>query len=346
MRKRKVVLYPVIGFFIGLGAPAGFLFLRILFYSAYTFPGFVTEIKMNAMLYLYMLGGTTTAFMITGYFIGKQGDHLEEEVERRTHELRQIHSQLLDHIREMESRCQNCGTVRDLQGQVVQSEKLATIGKFSTAVAHEINNPLMGIRNALSVLLSESVEDGKKKQYRDLMEQSFGRIETTVRNLLGFARKEEFRMERTDINALVQQSLILCEPRIKKGHVQLKTYFAPSLSFVSADPGLLQRVLLNLILNAVDAMEENEGERLTVTTGASDGFVKISVQDEGKGIPDEDINKIFEPFYTTKSQGTGLGLSVCQEIVQKHRGRILVHSTVGKGTTVDVLLPYEAEVPA
>lgn len=346
MLKRKVFLYPVIGFFLGLCAPVGFLFLRIIFYSAYTFPGFVAEMQMNAMFYTYMLVGTTTTFVISGYFIGKQGDHLEEEVERRTHELRQIHGQLLDHIREMESRCQNCGTVRDLQIQVIQSEKLATIGKFSTAVAHEINNPLMGIRNALSILLSESVEDGKKAQYRELMEQSFGRIETTVRNLLGFARKEEFRMEPTDINALVQQSLILCEPRIKEGNVQLKTTFTPLLSSVSADAALLQRVLLNLILNAVDAMEEAGGGKLLVETSASNGFVKISVADEGKGIPEEDLSKIFEPFYTTKSQGTGLGLSVCHEIVQKHRGRILVHSTVGKGTTVDVLLPHEERIPA
>ncbi len=342
MIKRKVILYPVIGFFLGAGAPLGFLFFRIIFSSSYAYPGFMTELRVNLFPYAYMFVGTTTAFMLTGFILGRQGDHLEEEVERRTHELRQIHGQLLNHIREMEGRCQNCGTVRDLQGQVVQSEKLATIGKFSTAVAHEINNPLMGIRNALSVLLSESVDDGKKKQYRDLMEQSFGRIETTVRNLLGFARKEDFQMEPTDINDLVQQSIILCEPRIKKGKVHVKTKFAANLSLVSADPGLLQRVLLNLILNAVDAMDESGG-KLMVSTMASNGYVKISVEDEGKGIPEEDLTKIFEPFYTTKSQGTGLGLSVCQEIIQKHRGRILVQSTVGKGTRVDVLLPWEKE---
>lgn len=344
--RKKAATYPLMGFFLGLGAPVGALLLLVLWDAERlgVFGALQLQIRSNIFFYVYMAFGTTIAFMLVGFLLGRQDDALEEEIITKTHELRETQKQLLQHIQQLEGRCQNCEQVRALQDQMIHAEKLATLGKFSSALAHEINNPLMGIRNAMRVLMSNALsnDDLKRKQYQDLVEQSFGRIETTVKNLLGFARQEKFSIEKVELNTIVQQSLILCDPKIKREHVNVQTALCEPSPVVTGDPGLLQQVLLNLILNAIDAMDaEGEGKILTVRTlmETETKQVKLCIEDQGKGISQEDIGKIFEPFYTTKAQGTGLGLSVCQEIVKRHGGDITVDSTQGEGTRVCVMLP-------
>ncbi len=347
MTKKKAVTYPLIGFFLGLGAPAGALILMVLWNAARlgVLSAFKNQVSTNVFFYIYMASGTTLAFILVGFLLGRKDDALQNEITIKTHELRETQKQLLQHIQQLEGRCQNCEQVRALQDQMIQAEKLATLGKFSSALAHEINNPLMGIRNAMRVLMSNALsnDDLKRKQYQDLVEQSFGRIETTVKNLLGFARQEKFSIEKVELNIIVQQSLILCDPKIKREHVQVKTALCEPGPVVTGDPGLLQQVLLNLILNAVDAMDaaEGQGKTLTIRTLADDDArqAKLCIDDQGKGIPPDELEKIFEPFYTTKAQGTGLGLSVCHEIVKRHGGDIIVESTPGMGTRVCVSFP-------
>lgn len=344
MLSKKATLYPIMGFLIGVGAPVGSLTIKVLWQAAQigVVRSFVQEISVNAFFYVYMSVGTCLAFMIVGFFLGRKDDIILEEVGQKTEELRQTQKQLFDHIKQLEGRCTNCEQLKSLQDQIIQAEKLAAIGTFSSAVAHEINNPLMGIRNALRVLLSNSVDEKKKKQYLDLVEHSFGRIETTVKNLLGFARQEKFSRGEVDVNVVIQQSLMLCDPKLKKENILVKQQFAKPLPVVSGDAGLLQQVFLNVILNAVDAMGSG-GKMLTVGTEAGNGQVKVFIEDKGHGISEEDSAKIFEPFFTTKAHGTGLGLSVCREIVRRHGGTIRVNSTAGQGTCVEISIPTASD---
>lgn len=227
-----------------------------------------------------------------------------------------------------------------MQTRVAQSERLASLGMLAAGVAHEINNPLGGILSLTALALEDiQAEDANRKNLEEVVRQS-ERCREIVRGLLEFSRQSETGSERVDINETIENTLDLVGKQSAFFNVRLVKDLEPSLPPVTAERSQLQQVLMNIIINAAQAM----GERgtLTVSTSESDdAFIEIRISDTGRGIAADEIDRIFDPFYTTKEsgEGTGLGLSIAYGIVTKHGGTITVDSAVGVGTTFTISLP-------
>ncbi|MBI3397982.1 MAG: hypothetical protein HY026_01895 [Deltaproteobacteria bacterium] len=229
--------------------------------------------------------------------------------------------------------------LQDVKTQVEQSEKLASIGRLSAELAHEINNPLDGIKNCLAVIERDSEDTQLKKKYIELMGEAICDIENAVRNLLDYAKRHEPTLEKVDVTSILQRTIIMAEYKLQKTGIHVDTEFEDDLPHILGDPHQLQEVFFNIILNAIDAMPK--GGRLTIEVRGIGNFVDIKIIDTGVGIPQEELANIFQPFYTTKplGEGTGLGLPVSLDIVRKHHGTINVYSEVGIGSIFSITIP-------
>ena len=226
-----------------------------------------------------------------------------------------------------------------LEQQVLNAEKLASIGKLAAGVAHEINNPLGGILNCLYNLRKKSVSLDRATEYLASMEEGLRRVQKIVRQLLDFSQQHDPELTPTEVNAIIERVLTLTSYAFEGTRVRLQRELGHELPPLLADRHMLEQVLMNLILNAVQAIR-GEGV-VTVRSGHDGPWCTIEVEDTGSGIPPDVLPKIFDPFFTTKGQGegTGLGLSVSLGIVERHGGEIAVKSQVGRGTTFIVRLP-------
>jgi len=226
-----------------------------------------------------------------------------------------------------------------LEQQVLNAEKLASIGKLAAGVAHEINNPLGGILNCLYNLRKKSVSLERATEYLASMEEGLRRVQKIVRQLLDFSQQHDPELTPTEVNAIIERVLTLTSYAFEGTRVRLHRELGHELPPLLADRHMLEQVLMNLILNAVQAIR---GEGVVTVRSGHDGlWCTIEVEDTGCGIPPDVLPKIFDPFFTTKGQGegTGLGLSVSLGIVERHGGEIAVKSQVGRGTTFIVRLP-------
>ena len=226
-----------------------------------------------------------------------------------------------------------------LEQQVLNAEKLASVGKLSAGVAHEINNPLGGILNCLYNLRRGRLSPERQAEYLVSMEEGLRRVQKIVRQLLDFSQQHEPELSPTEVNPLIERVLALTNYAFEGTGVRLGRDLDSELPPLLADRHMLEQVLMNLILNAVQSIR---GQGLvTVRSLRDEGWCVIEVEDTGCGIQPDVLSKIFDPFFTTKVQGegTGLGLSVSLGIVQRHGGEITVRSQVGKGTTFTVRLP-------
>jgi signal transduction histidine kinase len=230
------------------------------------------------------------------------------------------------------------------QDQLLQAGKMAAVGTLTSGIAHELNNPLNNIALTTETLIDELgdySDESKLKMLRQLYTQ-VERAGSTVRNLLDFTRKETPAFTFLSIEDVVESTLKLVSNELNLGEVVSCLEIPPGLPRVMGNPRNLQQVFLNLFLNSIQAMPE--GGKLSVRAIVQDDYqLRVDVSDTGVGIPPEDLGKVFDPFFTTKEpgQGTGLGLSVSYSIIEKHRGRLLVDSKVGEGTTFTILLPFK-----
>ena len=228
--------------------------------------------------------------------------------------------------------------LRTAQKQLLQSEKLATIGQMAAGIAHELNTPLTYIMGNLELLESQPFSAAQKEMLASVAVGA-ERISSLAQRLLAFSRPAQEEPVDLGVNDVVERSLELCHYQVLKGGVHLKKELAGSLPRIKGVPNQLEMALINLVVNAVHAMEG--GGTLTVATSSRDGEIEISVADSGQGIPAEVQAKVFEPFVTTKPEGkgTGLGLSTVLMIVERHKGRIDFTSTREAGTTFRIHLP-------
>jgi two-component system NtrC family sensor kinase len=229
---------------------------------------------------------------------------------------------------------------RHLEANLAQSEKLAAVGQLAAGVAHEINNPLTAVIANAQLMQRSLPPDSEMQESVELILIAGSRAAQVVRNLLDFARKEQYRFDRTDINETIRKTLELVQHEVLSRSIEVKFDPDPDLPRIMASGDHLQGVWLNLILNAFDAFDGKPGE-IWVSTRQQDRTVQVVIEDNGKGIPAEILPRIFEPFFTTKlpGQGTGLGLSVCHQIIKQHGGTILAESEPGHGTRFTVTLP-------
>ena len=232
--------------------------------------------------------------------------------------------------------------LNDAQEQLVRTEKLAAVGTLASGVSHELRNPLSAIKNAVFLLkrkLSKKAMpdiDEKIIKFLDIMDKEIDRCSKIINDLLGFTRVTKPTRFSADINAVVNESLSRVD--ISK-NIKLSKNLQSDLPMIMIDANQIGQVLINLVENACQAMM-NEGE-LKICSRVSGSFMEVEVGDSGCGIPEKEVKKIFDPLFTTKPRGTGIGLAVCYGIIQKHNGVINVKSQEGIGTTMFIKLPLE-----
>lgn len=248
-----------------------------------------------------------------------------------------------------EGRVTGClGIVRDmteeraLAEQLLQREKLAAVGQLVSGVAHELNNPLAGIMAYSQLMLAMSGGAADQQDALVTIHKEAKRAAKIVSNLLIFARQRHPERTDTDLNQVMQDTLELRRYALRTHQIEVDTEFDANLPLTWADPFQIQQVVLNLLTNAEQALKHHEGEkRITLRTRSENDTLYGSVTDSGPGIPQAELDKIFNPFFTTKpvGEGTGLGLSISDAIVREHGGQMRVDSTVGEGTTFTIEMP-------
>jgi two-component system NtrC family sensor kinase len=259
-----------------------------------------------------------------------------------TDHLSEANAKLIDWGRTLEKKVEErTRELREIQSHLVQSEKLASIGKLAAGIAHEINNPLGGILIYSHLILEDTPPGRPHHENLKKIVKETTRCKDIVKGLLDFARPKEPEMASTDIPEILEKCLALMERQALFQNIRIEKSYAPELPRVVADGAQLQQVFMNIILNAAESMngQGTLGLRVELDTGRDEMTIEIS--DSGHGIKEEDKARLFEPFFTTKEvgKGTGLGLAISYGIVRKHQGSIEVHSGVGHGATFTVRLP-------
>lgn len=229
-----------------------------------------------------------------------------------------------------------------LEEQLQQSDKLSSIGLLAAGVAHEVNTPLAGISSYSQMLMQQIPETDPRRQLLEKIHRQTSRASSIVNNLLNFSRVSDSRYTMVDLNRVIDDTIQLLEAQLRNTEIEVVRRYAENLPLAPGNAPKLQQVLMNLILNARDAMPR--GGRLEITTEANNDSVVIKVRDTGLGIAPEHLAKIYDPFFTTKQigKGTGLGLAVSYGIIRDHGGHISVESKLGEGTLFQITLPLAA----
>jgi PAS domain S-box-containing protein len=229
--------------------------------------------------------------------------------------------------------------LRRTQEQLLQSEKLAAMGRLTSQIAHELNNPLYGIMNTLELLKTEVSPQSKRRKILEMALSETVRLSDLLRKMLSFSKPDQEQRQPVDINTVIDEILLLHEKQLKENDIDIASTFADGLGRVNASKDQLRQVFLNMVANARDAM--TNGGTLTVTTSGEGGNIVIEISDTGIGIKEEHLDKIFDSFFTTKGavKGVGLGLSVCYGFIKDHGGDIVVKSREGIGTKFIITLP-------
>jgi signal transduction histidine kinase len=284
---------------------------------------------------------TSLLLAIFGLLISGLGatllNYLEQQFEAYQ-EILSLNEELNSYIKRLES----------AQKQLIQAEKLNALGQLAASIAHEINNPLAGVVVYVKLLLkkisSNSLDKGEALTTMSKIESAVIRCSGIVRGLLDFARQSEPELKPIAVSSVVDQVMSLVGHQAEMKNIKVNREDVSPLPQVIADSNQLQQVFVNLVVNAIQAM--HEGGMLTIRSSlGKDGYVRVSIQDTGYGIPPENLEKLFTPFFTTKEtgKGVGLGLAVSHGIIERHGGRIEVQTEVGKGSTFTIYLPAHGE---
>jgi PAS domain S-box-containing protein len=244
---------------------------------------------------------------------------------------------------DLKERLQMESKLRDTQEHLLQSEKLAAMGRLTSQIAHELNNPLYGIMNTLELLKTEVPPESKRRKILDMALSETFRLTDLLKKMLSFSKPDEEAKQPVDINVILDEILLLVRKQLQENSIRISTSLEEGLEKVYASKNQLRQVFLNMISNARDAMLE--GGTLTIKTMSSRDNVLIEIVDTGIGIREEHIDKIFDAFFTTKeaTKGVGLGLSVCYGFVKEHGGDIKASSKKGEGAAFTIILPKYVE---
>jgi len=229
--------------------------------------------------------------------------------------------------------------IQQMIDSLVQSERLATLGKLATTVAHEVRNPLGGIRGAAQLLQLEGESNSEIQEYIQVIIREVDRLNRVVEQLLISGNPRTAGVQLGSISDLIDNSLSICQPELDRDNIRVEKCFADDCPLVSVNDDGITQVLLNLFRNAIESMEDGGILTIQTTYNSTIQVVQIYITDTGRGIPPDVASRLFDPFYTTKQKGTGLGLAISQQIVEEHGGTIEVDITETPGATFIVTLP-------
>ncbi len=272
--------------------------------------------------------------VITLYFAFRWSTTLRREVTARTAELREARDKIRDNMR----------ALLDTQERLISSERFAAIGEAAAHLSHEIKNPLMLIGGFARQVRSTLEQGSKEAQKLLLVEEEAKRLETMLNDVRDFTRPNPPRLVPGDLNATVWETTLLMEQDLAARGVTLRASLDTNLAQALHDPGQIRQVLINLIKNAAEAMPG--GGTVTITSHMRGAMAEVEVADNGPGLTPEQAKQVFNPFFTTKERGTGLGLAVCYRILADHHGDIRLHCEAGRGCTFTLRLPIQTRVDA
>ncbi len=283
----------------------------------------------------WAIAGTFCHGSVQGQFAQKIGDCRKCVVYREScgdeiHELVEVFNQMVKDLRH------NLNELEKANQEKSRMERLSALGEMATTVAHETKNPLNSIRLATSYL-KKNFEGEILMEFLSIIEEEVMRLNDMTTSFVGFSKPAPLKMKTCDLNAIVKSTVDLIRQEATDRNIEVIVLFDEHIPPVQCDFSRMKQALLNLLINAMDA--SGEGDTITITTDASGTSLKISVQDTGKGIRPEEVEKIFKPFYTTKTRGTGLGLAIVDRIVKEHGGTIEVDSALDRGATFTMELP-------
>jgi len=230
-------------------------------------------------------------------------------------------------------------TQRELETQLHQAERLAALGEMVAAVSHEIKNPLGIIHSTAELLGGTPGSNDSQKRLSQVITEESTRLNRIVTEFLDFARPQVPNLDRCDLKEILEKNLFFLGPELEKRIIEVHHNLDGKSLVLMADRGLLYRAFLNILINAFQAIQD--GGRIDVTVREVSDRYHVEIEDSGSGIRSENLNKIFNPFFTTKEKGSGLGLSIVQKIIEAHQGSVTIESTEGKGTKVEISLPRQ-----
>jgi len=234
--------------------------------------------------------------------------------------------------------------LKENRDRLIRSEKLAAVGEMSATVAHGIRNPLVSIGGFARRLLKKETEQTPNRKYLQIIVEEIDRLESILSELLDFVRPKKLQLQSVDIHTVIENTLHVISYELEKRRIPIEKRLCSSLPMLEIDPDQFKRVLHNLFHNAMEAMPD--GGPLQVSTTLEEEWVKVSIADTGVGISDDDIEKVFHPFYTSKPTGSGLGLAVCNQIMQIHGGHLKLRKHIPRGVVFDIYLPANLDEPA
>lgn len=275
-------------------------------------------VNQYAEIILFFLVGTTTGV-------------LADQSRRRSAELETTTRQLEKVYRELQASFE----------QIKRADRLSAIGQLAASLAHEIRNPLASIEGAANIIESAQTSEDVRAGSLNIIRKESRRLNRLLTNLLDFARPRRPEFQSVDLSRLIDSVVALVDHSARQSSIEIRKNLAAVLPPVESDPEQLKQVLLNLTINAMQAMPE--GGRIEISARPAESGVRIAVRDQGPGVAEEDLEKIFDPFYTTKEAGTGLGLSVAHQIVVQHGGMIKAERNPGRGMTFSLVLPLRRQ---
>lgn len=233
---------------------------------------------------------------------------------------------------------------KKLEQQMQRADRLAALGEVVAGVAHEIKNPITAVKGFIQLIEEDLSEEDPKLEYTGIAISEINRLDKIVEELLYYARPSDSRKILVDINQILESVIPLVNFRIQKGNFAIVKNFKKNIPLIMVDEEQIKQVFLNLIINSTQAMEKDDIISISTSVINNAENVKIVIEDTGKGIAKEDLEKLFNPFFTTRSDGTGLGLAVSHRIIELHKGEIKVESEPSKGTSFTLILPIAADL--
>jgi len=229
--------------------------------------------------------------------------------------------------------------------KLIQAEKLASIGRISATIAHEIRNPLTSVKLNIQKILQSTQLDEIEEEHLRISQEGIGQIEKFIREFLDFTRSSELNLDRFSIEQILEESIKMMSDSLDQKKINIEKNFQEGLPLALVDGDKLRLVFLNILRNAYEVVDERGKISVSLSLREEDGArkIRIEISDNGQGIPEEDWENIFEPFYTTKSTGAGLGLAIARKIIEEHKGSIKVIKKEGRGTSFEILIPYGRE---
>jgi len=244
---------------------------------------------------------------------------------------------ILDDVEGVVIVLEDISKIRKLENQIRRAEKLSAVGELASGIAHEIRNPL-GIIKTIAQTINNDIHDEEINEGLEIIVHEVNRANVVIKGLLDFAKPDIHQKKYHSINKLISDVLLIIDKYTQQHHVEVNYEYKDDRSIL-VDADKLKQAFINIIFNAVQAMPD--GGSIDISLAAPNDYVKVSFKDTGIGIPKDIVEKIFEPFYTTKNTGTGLGLAITHRIIEEHEGHIEIDSNLGEGTRINIYLPIE-----